>query len=46
VVRFGNTTRTKFSMLNWNVWHTWEHYGNIVVYLRVKTLVPPSSEKR
>jgi uncharacterized damage-inducible protein DinB len=45
-VRFGNTTRTKFSMLNWNVWHTWEHYGNIVVYLRVKTLVPPSSEKR
>jgi hypothetical protein len=46
VVRFGNTTRTKFSMLNWNVWHTWEHYGNIVVYLRVKGLVPPSSEKR
>lgn len=46
VVRFGNTTRTKFSMLNWNVWHTWEHYGNIVVYLRVKGLVPPSSEKK
>jgi hypothetical protein len=31
-------------MLNWNLWHTWEHYGNVVVYLRMKGLVPPSSE--
>jgi hypothetical protein len=23
--------RNRFSMLNWNLWHTWEHYGNIVV---------------
>ena len=46
VVPFGNTTRTKLSMLNWNTWHTWEHYGNLVVYLRVKGLVPPSSEPR
>jgi hypothetical protein len=38
-------TRNRFSMLNWNLWHTWEHYGNIVVYLRMKGLVPPSSEK-
>ena len=37
--------RTKFGMLNWNLWHTWEHYGNVVVYLRIKGLVPPSSEK-
>jgi uncharacterized damage-inducible protein DinB len=36
---------TRFSMLNWNLWHTWEHYGNIVVYLRMKGLVPPSSER-
>src|SRR5947209_1765350 len=21
--------RNRFSMLNWNLWHTWEHYGNI-----------------
>ena len=42
----GKTGRTKFGMLNWNVWHTWEHYGNIVVYLRLKGLVPPSSERR
>jgi len=37
--------RTRFGMLNWNLWHTWEHYGNVVVYLRMKGLVPPSSEK-
>jgi Uncharacterized protein conserved in bacteria len=37
--------RTRFAMLNWNMWHTWEHYGNVVVYLRMKGLVPPSSEK-
>jgi uncharacterized damage-inducible protein DinB len=36
--------RTRFGMLNWNLWHTWEHYGNMVVYLRLKGLVPPSSE--
>ncbi len=38
--------RNRFSMLNWNLWHTWEHYGNIVVYLRMNGLVPPSSEPR
>ena len=27
-------------MFNWNLWHTWEHYGNIVVYLRFKGIVP------
>ena len=37
--------RNKFAMLNWNLWHTWEHYGNVVVYLRMKGLVPPSSER-
>jgi DinB family protein len=41
----GGKGRNKFSMLNWNLWHTWEHYGNVVVYLRMKGLVPPSSEK-
>ena len=35
---------TRFEMLNWNLWHTWEHYGNVVVYLRLKSLIPPSSE--
>jgi uncharacterized damage-inducible protein DinB len=46
MVTFGKSSRTKMSMLNWNVWHTWEHYGNVVVYLRLKGLVPPSSERK
>jgi uncharacterized damage-inducible protein DinB len=25
--------------------HAWEHYGNVVVYLRLNGLVPPSNEK-
>lgn len=36
--------KSNFEMLNWNLWHTWEHYGNIVVYLRMKGIVPPTSE--
>jgi len=27
-----------------NLTHDWEHYGNLVTYLRLKGLVPPSSE--
>ena len=45
IVKFGKSSRTKIAMLNWNLWHTWEHYGNVVVYLRMKGLVPPSSER-
>jgi hypothetical protein len=26
--------------------HTDEHYGNMVTYLRLKSIVPPNSEKR
>ena len=45
MVNFGKSSRTRFAMLNWNLWHTWEHYGNVVVYLRINGVVPPSSER-
>ena len=45
LVNSGKMGRTRFSMLNWNLWHTWEHYGNVVVYLRMKGLAPPSSDR-
>jgi len=45
-VKFNNRNQTRFEMLNWNIWHTWEHYGNAVVYLRLNGLIPPSSEKK
>ena len=36
------------SLLSWmsfNYAHMYEHYGNIVTYMRIKGLVPPSSKK-
>ena len=46
MIKSAKMGRTRFAMLNWNLWHTWEHYGNVVVYLRMNGLVPPSSEKK
>jgi uncharacterized damage-inducible protein DinB len=34
----------KLSVLSVNIAHTAEHYGNLVTYLRMKNIVPPSSE--
>lgn len=42
---FGRDT-TKFSVLALAIGHGFEHYGNIVTYMRMKGLVPPSSEPR
>lgn len=36
----------RLSMLEFNTHHDFEHYGNIVTYLRLKGIVPPSSEGR
>jgi uncharacterized damage-inducible protein DinB len=40
----GNSTR--LGALTINVSHSSEHYGNLVTYLRLKGLVPPSSAGR
>jgi uncharacterized damage-inducible protein DinB len=34
----------KLSVLNVNTMHSMEHYGNLVTYLRLKNIVPPTSE--
>jgi uncharacterized damage-inducible protein DinB len=34
----------RISQLMLNVFHNNEHYGNMVTYLRIKSIVPPSSE--
>jgi uncharacterized damage-inducible protein DinB len=36
--------RTKLSILDFNVAHSFEHYGNLVTYMRINGVVPPSSE--
>jgi uncharacterized damage-inducible protein DinB/cytochrome c553 len=44
-VQFFGRERTKSVPATLTVAHTWEHYGNMVTYLRLKGLVPPSSEQ-
>jgi hypothetical protein len=37
--------RSKIGILNYNVIHDNESYGTLAVYMRLKGIVPPSSEK-
>ena len=37
---------TRASGLSFNTAHIWEHYGNLVTYMRLKGMVPPSSQGR
>ena len=45
-VKFFGQEMPKLNVLNFNNFHDNEHYGNMVTYLRMKNLVPPSSERR
>src|SRR5260370_809519 len=38
--------RNKLGVLWFNASHNLEHYGNLVVYMRVKGIVPPSSDRK
>lgn len=38
--------RNKLGVLWFNAAHNLEHYGNLAVYMRIKGIVPPSSEKK
>jgi uncharacterized damage-inducible protein DinB len=38
------STRSKLGMLVYDTQHINEHYGNIVTYMRLQGLVPPSSQ--
>lgn len=42
VTLFGQTG-TRLWVLMFNATHDWEHYGNLVTYIRLNGLVPPSS---
>jgi uncharacterized damage-inducible protein DinB len=41
---FGNK-QTRLGVLAFNNSHMWEHYGNLVTYMRMKNIIPPSSER-
>ena len=44
VTFFGNDV-PKFVVLSVNIGHNMEHYGNLVTYMRIKGIVPPTSEQ-
>jgi uncharacterized damage-inducible protein DinB len=46
VVTFFGMKITKLGAMDFNIAHTMEHYGNLVTYMRIKGIVPPSSEPR
>ena len=45
-VRWARWDMSKLGLLNWNISHDNEMYGIIGAFLRIKGLVPPSSEGR
>jgi uncharacterized damage-inducible protein DinB len=45
-VKLFGRDQTKLTVLSFNTAHNMEHYGNMVTYMRMKGLVPPSSEGR
>jgi uncharacterized damage-inducible protein DinB len=44
MVKLFNFNLAKLTLLSLNTAHTDEHYGNMVTYLRLKGIVPPTSE--
>jgi uncharacterized damage-inducible protein DinB len=46
IVPFFESKRPRLTVLWTHVSHAYEHYGNLVTYLRLKEVVPPSSEPR
>jgi len=45
MVKFFGQDMPKFGVLNINNMHDMEHYGNLVTYMRMKNIVPPSTEQ-
>ena len=44
MIKVGESRRTRLTMIWGNTVHDNSHYGNLVTYLRIKGLVPPSTE--
>ncbi len=46
MTRMMNIDVAKLTLLSANTAHDYEHYGNMVTYMRLKGIVPPTSEKK
>ena len=44
MVDFFGMKITKLGAMDFNIAHNMEHYGNLVTYMRINKIVPPSSE--
>jgi uncharacterized damage-inducible protein DinB len=44
IVQFFTGPTPRLNVLTFNIAHSFEHYGNLVTYMRLKGIVPPSSE--
>lgn len=44
-VKFFTGEQPRLTVLAFNTAHDFEHYGNIVTYMRLKGMVPPSSQR-
>lgn len=45
-VKFFGNDMTKYAVLSISNGHNMEHYGNLVTYMRIKGIVPPTSEQQ
>jgi uncharacterized damage-inducible protein DinB len=46
IVKFFGSDRARLTVLSMNTTHNYEHYGNMVTYMRMKGVVPPTSESK
>lgn len=46
MVKFFGGDQPRIAVLAFNTAHNFEHYGNLVTYMRLKGIVPPSSEPK
>jgi uncharacterized damage-inducible protein DinB len=46
IVQFFGMKITRLGAMDFNTAHNMEHYGNLVTYMRLKNIVPPSSTPR
>jgi uncharacterized damage-inducible protein DinB len=46
IAKFPGGERTRLNVLSMNTVHNYEHYGNMVTYMRLKGVVPPTSERK
>jgi uncharacterized damage-inducible protein DinB len=44
MMKYGQGGMPRLSALTFNSMHTTLHYGNLITYMRMKNVVPPSSE--